>query len=82
MKLRKKQEKFDKLMEQLSGDEFKYVGREEKEIDWSSYDRAQINEINDMLLLMRDAVEEASLRLGMEEMLKNAGAGRPQNRPG
>lgn len=76
-----KQEKFDRLMEQLKRDEFKYVARAEREIDWSSYDRAQINEINDMLLLIRDAVEEASLRLGIEEMLKNAGPGRPQNHP-
>ncbi|MFQ5815713.1 MAG: transposase [Candidatus Hydrothermarchaeaceae archaeon] len=76
----KRQEKFDRLMEQLKKDEFKYVPREEKEIDWSKYDRAQINEINDMLLLMKDAVDEASLRLGIDGML-NKGPGRPQNHP-
>lgn len=77
----KRQEKFDGLMEQLKKDEFKYVPREEKEIDWSKYDKAQINEINDMLLLIRDAVDEASLRLGIDSMLLNKGPGRPQNHP-
>lgn len=76
----KKQEKFDRLMDQLKKGEFKYVPREEKEIDWGKYDNAQINEINDMLLLIRDAVDEASLRLGIDEML-NKGPGRPQNHP-
>ena len=36
----KSQEKFNRLMEQLKRDEFKYVPREEKRVDWSSYDRA------------------------------------------
>ncbi|MGQ9722442.1 MAG: hypothetical protein ACUVXA_14095, partial [Candidatus Jordarchaeum sp.] len=76
----KEQEKLNRLIEQLKKDEFKYVPREEKEIDWSRYDRAQINEINDMLLLIRDAVDEATLRLGIGELLKK-GPGRPQNPP-
>jgi len=77
----KKQKKFDTLMQQLKDDEFKYVPRDEKKIDWSKYDKTQINEINDMLLLIRDAVDEASLRLGIDEILKNAGPGRPPNHP-
>ncbi len=78
----KKQKKFDKLMEQLKEDEFKYVAREEKEIDWSRYDKAQINEINDMLLLIRDSVDEASTRLGIEKMLdEKKGPGRPPYPP-
>ncbi len=81
MRPTKKQRKFDELMERLGKDEFKYVKRKENEIDWSSYDRAQINEINDMLLLIRDAVEEAALRLSIDHMLKRAGPGRPQNDP-
>lgn len=78
----KRQKKFDKLMDQLKEDEFKYVPKEEKEIDWSKYDKAQINEINDMLLLIRDSVDEASTRLGIETMLdKNKGPGRPPYPP-
>lgn len=81
MRLTKRQRKFDELMERLESDEFKYIAREEKEeIDWGSYDQAQVNEINDMLLLIRDAVEEASLRLGVDEM-RSKGPGRPQNHP-
>lgn len=81
MRLTKRQRKFDGLMERLKRDEFKYVAREEKEIDWGSYDEAQVNEINDMLLIIRDAVDEASLRLDVDAMLENAGPGRPQNHP-
>lgn len=76
----KKQQQLNRLIEQLKNDEFKYVPREEREIDWSRYDRAQINEINDMLLLIRDSVDEAALRLGLDEVLKK-GPGRPQNPP-
>lgn len=74
------QEKFNRLMEQLKRDEFKYVPREEKRIDWSSYDRAQINEINDMLLLIREAVDQAVSRLGLDETAQN-GPGRPPYPP-
>jgi transposase len=76
----KKQEKLDKLIEQLKRDEFKYVPKEEEEIDWGRYDKAQINEINDMLLLIRDAVEKASSRLDIAELL-NTGPRRLQNHP-
>ena len=81
MGLKKEQEKFDKLIKQLKEDEFKYVPREEKEVDWSRYDRAQINEMNDMLLLIRDAVDEASMRLGIDEIYGKKGPGRPRNHP-
>ena len=79
----KKQEKFDNLMKKLKEDEFKYEPREEKEIDWSRYDKAQINEINDMLLIIRDSVDEASARLGIDEILdkKKEGPGRPPYHP-
>jgi transposase len=82
MGLKKEQEKFDSLIKQLKEDEFKYVPREEKEIDWSKYDLAQINEMNDMLLLIRDAVDEAALRLGIDDIYKKEGPGRPPNHPG
>lgn len=79
-----KQVKFDRFVEQLRTGGFKYVPREgeDKEIDWSSYDQAQVNEINDMLILIRDAVDEASLRLHIDAILNNGrGPGRPGNNP-
>lgn len=77
---RQTQQKLDQLMKQLKEDKFKYTSKEDKEIDWGRYDKAQINEINDMLLLIRDAVEKASSRLDIEKKL-NTGPGRPQNHP-
>lgn len=81
MNKRMEQKKFDELMKNLRKGGFKYVPRDEKEIDWSKYDEAQINEINDMLILIRDAVDGASLRLDINKMLKNTGPGRPRNHP-
>ena len=37
---------------------FPYVGREEKGRNWSSYDRAQINEIAEILETIKDIVDE------------------------
>jgi transposase len=50
-------------------------------IDWSSYDEAQVNEINDMLNLIREVVKKATLNLGLEKSAENAGPGRPKNSP-
>lgn len=55
------------FIKELKDKEFKYIPREEHEIDWSKYDEAQLNEINDMLLMIRDTVDEAALRLGIKE---------------
>lgn len=71
------QKKFNKLMEKLKNDEFKYTPKEEKEIDWAKYDKAQINEINNMLLLMRDMVDEACRRVKLEEIPEKKERGRP-----
>ena len=43
--------------------DFPYEGKEEKEINFALYNRAQINEINDVLEMIRDTVETASARL-------------------
>ncbi|MBU4202217.1 MAG: hypothetical protein KKB85_03605, partial [Candidatus Altiarchaeota archaeon] len=66
---RQTQQKLDHLMRQLKEDKFKYTPKEDKEIDWGRYDKAQINEINDMLLIIRDVVEKASSRLDIEKKL-------------
>jgi len=47
------------IVNQVRRQEYPYEPREKKEIDWSSYDRAQINEVNDMLCMIRDAVDAA-----------------------
>lgn len=77
----KKQEKLLEIMRQLKADKFKYTFKEETPIDWSSYDQAQINEINDMLILIKEIVDDAERRLGIEKAVDNAGPGRPRSSP-
>lgn len=74
------QKKFDDLMKRVKSGEFKYQPKESAKIDWSKYDRAQVNEMNEMLLLMREAVDEASARLCVDNLLKRRGAGRHERR--
>lgn len=76
----RKQQKLDELIRELKDKEFKYIPREEREIDWSKYDEAQIHEINNMLLMIRDTVDAAALRLGIKEA-KFEGPGRPPYPP-
>jgi len=64
---RKDQKKFNELVKDLKNKKFEYVHKEEKVIDWGKYDKAQIHEVNDMLLLIADYVDEATKRLGIEE---------------
>ena len=52
-----------KLLDSVDSGDFKYESREKKVIDWSSYDQAQINEINDMLVYIKDVVDRAVLEL-------------------
>ncbi len=68
-------------MEKLENDEFKYTPKEEKEIDWAKYDKAQINEINNMLLFIKDMVDEACKRLKIEEVPEKKERGRPSKPP-
>ena len=53
-------------IEDKDGD-FTYKNKEKKDIDWSKYDTAQINEINDMLEYIRDSVDQAVRKLNIEE---------------
>jgi len=59
--------KFNELVKNLKDKKFKYVHKEEEVIDWGKYDKAQIHEVNDMLLLIADYVDEATKRLGIVE---------------
>ncbi len=78
---RPEQKQFNKLMEKLKNEKFKYIPKEEKQIDWAKYDKAQINEINNMLLFIRDIVEEARKRLKIEEIPEKKERGRPSKPP-
>ena len=60
---RKEQKRFNELVKKLKDNDFKYTEKEEKPRDWSKYDKAQIHEINDMLLIIADFVDEAVKRL-------------------
>lgn len=70
---RKSVEDLQELIKSVRDRGFPYVGREEKERNWSSYDRAQINEIAEVLETIRDIVDEASSRVEA----KKRGPGRP-----
>lgn len=56
------------LLTQIEDEEsgFKYENKEKKNIDWSKYDIAQINEINDMLEFIRDSIDQAVRELNIE----------------
>jgi hypothetical protein len=57
------QELFSRLIREIKEKKFKYKAKPKKRIDWSGYDRAQINELNDMLLIIRSSVEEVKRRI-------------------
>ncbi len=76
----RKQRELNRLIREIKSRRFPYRPREGREIDWSKYDQAQLREINDMLLTIRDAVDEAALRLGLEEWHPE-GPGRPPYPP-
>ena len=77
----KQQEKLDSLIKQLKASKFKYQPKEQKPVDWSKYDEAQVNEINDMLLLIREVVDKAESNIGLQEAPDSIGPGRPKNSP-
>lgn len=64
------------IVNQVRKQEYPYEPRGKKEIDWSSYDRAQINEVNDMLCMIRDTVDAAWRRL-QPALEREKGAGLP-----
>ena len=50
-------------------------------MDWTNYDLAQTSEINDMLLLIRDIVNQAAYNLDLPNQTEPKGAGRPKHNP-
>lgn len=69
MASRKVQHRLTSLLHELKGDskslkpKFKYKPREQKQRDWFSYNEAQVNEMGDFLLLVRNMVDDARKRL-------------------
>lgn len=61
MATRKVQLLLNQLIRDLKENNFAYQPKPEKEIDWSSYNAAKINEINFYLEFVREAVESAAL---------------------
>ncbi len=59
------------LVKSVRDQSFPYNRREEKERNWSDYDKAQVNEIADVLESIRDVVNIASSR--MQERKRTAG---------
>jgi len=51
------------LVRQVRDHDFPYEARTPRGVDWSAYDKAQIHEVRDMLLLIRDVVDAAWRRL-------------------
>lgn len=60
----KAQDRLTALIKDVRGRQYKYVPREDKPIDWFSYDLAQINEINDYITLTRDIIDEIRQEIG------------------
>ncbi|KXA90200.1 hypothetical protein AKJ61_01285 [candidate division MSBL1 archaeon SCGC-AAA259B11] len=82
MPKRKKQKRLEKFIDKLKNDEIDYepIDEEDSGVNWSSYDKAQVNELKDMLLFVRNSVDEAVERLGFDND-SETGRGRPSYPP-
>ena len=70
---REREEKLREIVSQVRAGEFSYEEKEGKEINFASYNKAQINEIADVLDMIRDTVEIASARLHKVPIPKGPG---------
>ena len=77
----KQQKQLTTLIQQLKEDKFQYQEQTQKPYDWTNYDLAQTCEINDMLLLIRDTVNQAANNLNLPDPLEPKGPGRPKHNP-
>ncbi|KXA99098.1 hypothetical protein AKJ40_03945, partial [candidate division MSBL1 archaeon SCGC-AAA259M10] len=82
MPKRKKQKRLEKFIDKLKNDEIDYepIDEEDSGVNWSSYDKAQVNELKDMILFVRNSVDEAVERLGFDND-SETGRGRPSYPP-
>lgn len=60
----KAQDKLTQLIKDVRSRKYRYVPVEDKPIDWHSYKEAQINEMNDYLVLVREIIDEIHGELG------------------
>jgi len=60
----KPQDKLTQLITDVKSRKYKYLPRKHKHIDWSSYDLAQLNEMSDYLLLIREIIDEIHQEIG------------------
>jgi transposase len=60
----KNTQKLTRLVKEISSKKFPYEAKEEKSIDWNAYNAAQINEINDYLVLIKEIVDELKINTG------------------
>jgi transposase len=78
----KNQQKLVTLIKQLKEKDFKYQEQKQKPLDWTNYDLAQTCEINDILLLIRDIVNQAADNLDLPaDPLEPKSPGRPKTSP-
>lgn len=70
---RENEEKLREIVSRVRKGDWPYEEKEEKEIDFAKYNKAQINEINDVLEMIRDTVDTAYARRRKVEVSKGPG---------
>ncbi|KXB03098.1 hypothetical protein AKJ47_02845 [candidate division MSBL1 archaeon SCGC-AAA261G05] len=77
-----RQKRLDYFIEDLKNNDIEYVPKEsdDSRVDWSKYDKAQVNELRDMILFIKDVVDKAVVRLGLDEA-EEGSRGRPPYPP-
>lgn len=63
------------LVSSVRNGTFHYDGRDKKSLDWGSYNEAQVNELANMLELIRDFVDQAAMSVN-PAILEHIGRGR------
>jgi transposase len=78
----KNQQKLATIIQQLKENKFQYQEKEQKPTNWTNYDLAQTSEINDILLLIRDIIDQAAYNLNLPaDTSEPRGPGRPKTNP-
>jgi transposase len=58
------QYRLSQIIKDVKSGDFKYIPKEDKPIDWASYTEAQLNEMNDYLVLAREIIDEIHREIG------------------
>jgi len=66
-----------KIVTQVRDHEYPYEKRPEKKVNWTNYDLAQVNELADMLDLIRELVDAADANINAQKPPVARGRGRP-----